>query len=101
MTGGEFLSAEQRAKCIGLKRSSLGPGRNGWIGSDALYDAILEGNPYRIRGLFGFGRNFIVNHANGDRGAKALAKLDFYVHTDVVMTPTASFADVFLPINAP
>ena len=101
VAGGEFLSAGQRAKCIGLKRSSLGPGRHGWIGSDALYDAILNGDPYKIRGLFGFGRNFLVNHANGARGAEALAKLDFYVHADVMMTPTAAFADVFLPINTP
>ena len=41
--GAELLSAEQRAKCIELKRSPLGPGSNGWVGSDALYDAILHG----------------------------------------------------------
>jgi anaerobic selenocysteine-containing dehydrogenase len=100
-SGGEFLSAEQRAKCIDLKRSTLGPGRHGWVGSDVLYEAILHGDPYPVRGLFSFGRNFIVSHANGDRGAQALAKLDFHVHSDVVMTPTASFADIFLPINTP
>jgi anaerobic selenocysteine-containing dehydrogenase len=101
VTGGEFLSAEQRTKCIELKRSSLGPGRHGWIGSDSLYESILHGEPYSIRGLVNFGRNFLVNHASGDRGAQALAKLDFYVHCDVVMAPTALFADIFLPINTP
>jgi anaerobic selenocysteine-containing dehydrogenase len=101
VSGWELLSAQQRAKCIDLKRSSLGPGRNNWIGSDVLYDAILGGDPYSIRGLFSFGRNFLVNHANGDRGAKALAKLDFHVHSDLMMTPTAAFADIFLPINTP
>ena len=35
--GAELLSAEQRAKCIELKRSPSGPGINGWVGSDALY----------------------------------------------------------------
>jgi anaerobic selenocysteine-containing dehydrogenase len=99
--GGEFLSPEQRAKCIDLKRSTLGPGRNGWTGTDALYAAILDGEPYHVRGLFGFGRNFIVNHANGDQGAKALSNLEFHVHSDVVMTPTAAFADIFLPVNTP
>jgi anaerobic selenocysteine-containing dehydrogenase len=101
VSGGEFMSAEQRAKCIDLKRSTLGPGRNGWTGTDALYAAIMDGEPYRIRGLFGFGRNFIVNHADGDRGAQALAQLEFHVHSDVVMTPTAAFADIFLPVNTP
>jgi anaerobic selenocysteine-containing dehydrogenase len=101
VSGGEFLSAAQRAKCIELARSPLGPGRDRWIGSDVLYEAILHGKPYPIRGLFDFGKNFILSHASGDRGAQALAKLDFHVHTDVVMTPTAGFADIFLPINTP
>lgn len=101
VTGKEFLSAAQRAKCVEFERSVLGPGRHNWIGSDMLYDAVLHGSPYPIRGLVGFGRNFLVNHANGGRGATALAELDFYVQTDLVMTPTASFADIFLPINTP
>jgi anaerobic selenocysteine-containing dehydrogenase len=101
ITGGEFMSAEQRAKCIELKRSPLGPGRHGWVGSDALYDAILDSDPYRIRGLFNFGRNFVINHADADRGARALAELEFFVHCDVLMTPTAALADIFLPINTP
>jgi anaerobic selenocysteine-containing dehydrogenase len=46
VAGGELLSAEQRAKCVGLKRSTLGPGRDGLIGSDALYDAVLHSDPY-------------------------------------------------------
>ncbi|WP_430645002.1 molybdopterin-dependent oxidoreductase [Bradyrhizobium vignae] len=32
------------------------------------------------------------------RGRAALAALDFYAHADLFMTPTASFADVVLPI---
>ena len=99
--GGELLSAEQRAKCIELKRSPLGPGSNGWVGSDALYDAILYGDPYPIRGLVNFGRNFLINHADSERGARALSNLEFFVHCDVMMTPTASLADIFLPVNTP
>ena len=94
-------SADQRAKWIEPKRSSLGPGRNGWIGSDTLYHAILSGEPYPIRGLINFGRNFLINHADSDSGTRALSKLEFYVHCDVMMTPTASLADIFLPVNTP
>lgn len=101
VSGASFMGAEQRAKCIDLMRSPLGPGRNGWVGADALYDAILEGRPYPIRALFGFGRNFIVNHADGARGAEALARLEFHVQSDIVMSPTAAFADLFLPVNTP
>ena len=99
--GAELLSTEQRAKCIELKRSPLGPGSNGWVGSDALYDAILYGDPYQLRGLFNFGRNFLINHADSERGARALSNLQFFVHCDVMMTPTASLADIFLPVNTP
>jgi anaerobic selenocysteine-containing dehydrogenase len=99
--GADLLSAEQRAKCVELKRSPLGPGTNGWVGSDALYDAILHGDPYPIRGLVNFGRNFLVNHADSERGARALSNLQFFVHCDVMMTPTASLADIFLPVNTP
>ncbi len=51
--------------------------------------------------LVAFGRNFLVNHPNAGRGAAALARLDFHVNADVVMTPTAACADIFLPINTP
>jgi anaerobic selenocysteine-containing dehydrogenase len=101
VSGGELLSAAQRAKCIELARSPLGPGRDRWIGSDTLYQAILEGRPYPIRGLVDFGRNFLVSHANTDRGVEALQRLEFHLHADMVMTPTASFADIFLPVNTP
>jgi anaerobic selenocysteine-containing dehydrogenase len=51
--------------------------------------------------LADFGRNFLVNHADSERGARALSNLKFFVHCDVMMTPTASLADIFLPVNTP
>lgn len=101
VVGGRFLSPEQRAKCIGLKRFPLGPAKYALVGSGDLYRAILDQKPYAIRGLLGFGRNFLLNHADADRGAEALSRLEFYAHMDVTLTPTASFADVVFPINTP
>jgi anaerobic selenocysteine-containing dehydrogenase/ferredoxin-NADP reductase len=101
VSAADLLTPAQRAKCIELDRSPLGPGRHGWIGSDALYRAVLEGEPYPVRTLMNFGRNFLVNHANAARGAQALQKLEFFVHADVVLNPTAAYADIFLPINTP
>jgi anaerobic selenocysteine-containing dehydrogenase len=101
VSGAELLPASQLQKCISLQHSSLGPGRQGSIGSDALYKAITESEPYQVRAMVNFGRNFLLTHAGVDRGARALTQLEFFVHADVVLTPTASFADIFLPINTP
>ena len=58
---------------------------------------MLEGKPYPIRGLIGFGANMLMSQADGVYGRKALASLDFYAHLDLFMTPTAALADVVLP----
>ena len=69
--------------------------------TDDLYRAILEGKPYPVRGLVGFGANLLLAHADGRRGREALAALDFYVHADLFMNPTAELADVVLPVASP
>jgi anaerobic selenocysteine-containing dehydrogenase len=51
-----------------------------------------------VRGLVGFGANLLLAHADSLRGRVALAALDFYVHTDLFMNPTAELADVVLPV---
>src|SRR5439155_307837 len=56
---------------------------------------------YAVRGLVGFGANLLVAHADVTRGRAALAALDFYVHADVFMNPTAELADVVLPVATP
>lgn len=100
-SGKDLLGAAQRARCIGLERSRLGPARLGLIGSDALWDAILEQRPYPIRALVGFGRDFLLNHADAERAAEALAALEFCVYADLTLTPTAALADIVLPICTP
>ncbi len=54
-----------------------------------------------MRGLVGFGANILVAHGGAARGRKALAALDFFVHADMFMTPTAEYADVILPVASP
>ena len=96
--GTELMPRAQRRKAIGYAERPLGPPRDGWITGRDLYDAILTGQPYPIRGLVGFGANLVVSHAEAERACTALAALDFYVHADLFMTPTASFADIILPV---
>ena len=102
ISGGGMMSAVQRRKALGLDQRPLGPeGINGWITTDALYDAVLEGKPYPVKALVSFGLNMVVSHADGQRGAQALDALDFMVHSDIFLTPTATHADIVLPVNTP
>jgi anaerobic selenocysteine-containing dehydrogenase len=96
--GEELLPAEQRARTLGLHERPLGPSRWGFVTSDEIYRGILEQQPYPVRGLVGFGANLLVAHADGRRGRAALAALDFSVHADLFMNPTAELADIVLPV---
>ena len=98
VAGWELLPAGQRAKTLGLPERPLGPSRWQFVTSDELYRGILEQQPYGVHGLVGFGANLLLSHADGQRGREALAALDFYVHADLFMNPTAELADVVLPV---
>jgi anaerobic selenocysteine-containing dehydrogenase len=101
VAGEELLSAEQRARSLGLADRPLGPSRWGWVTTDEVYGAILEQRPYAVRGLVGFGANLLLAHADVRRGREALQALDFYVHADLFMNPTAELADIVLPVATP
>lgn len=92
------IASAQRAPALGLAARPLGPSRWQHVSSDEIYRAILEQQPYAVRGLVGFGANLLVAHADGRRGREALAALDFYVHADLFMNPTAELADIVLPV---
>jgi anaerobic selenocysteine-containing dehydrogenase len=98
VAGDEFLPEESRARALGLSERPLGPARWQHVTSDDLYRGILEQVPYPVRGLVGFGANLLVAHSDGRRGREALAALDFYVHADLFMNPTAELADIVLPV---
>jgi anaerobic selenocysteine-containing dehydrogenase len=83
---------------LGSEERPLGPSRWHHITSDELYRGILDGQPYKVRGLVGFGSNLLLSHADGNRGRDALSKLEFYAHADLFMNPTAEMADVVLPV---
>jgi anaerobic selenocysteine-containing dehydrogenase len=98
VVGEALLPDEQRARTLGLLERPLGPSRWQFVTTDDLYRAILEQRPYPVRGLVGFGANLLIAHADGRRGREALAALDFSVHADLFMNPTAELADIVLPV---
>jgi anaerobic selenocysteine-containing dehydrogenase len=98
INGADLLAAQQRPPALGAAERPLGPARSNAITARELYRAILEGTPYPVRGLIGFGSNMLLSQADGGHGREALAALDFYAHADLFMTPTAALADVVLPV---
>ena len=95
---GAGLPAPEAAPTLGLGERPLGPPRSGWCTSRDFYRAVLEHRPYPVRGLVAFGTNLLVSHAAAARGAEALRRLDFYVHADLFLNPTAKYADLALPV---
>jgi thiosulfate reductase/polysulfide reductase chain A len=63
----------------------------------SLIDAMLYGEPYRVRAFLVFGNNTLTTYANVNLVYQALMKLDFMVCADLFMTPTAELADIVLP----
>jgi anaerobic selenocysteine-containing dehydrogenase len=99
VAGAELLDRSQQAKAIGVADRPLGPARFGFVTGEDFYAAALDGRPYRARGLVSFGSNLLMAHGDSARGRDALGALDFHVHLDQFMTPTAEQADVVLPVT--
>ena len=91
-------SDRELAPALGVLDRPLGPSRWGLVTTEEIYRGILDSEPYPVRGLVGFGANILLSHADGGYGREALAALDFYVHLDLFMNPTAELADVVLPV---
>jgi anaerobic selenocysteine-containing dehydrogenase len=98
ITGEDLLGAKTMLPAIGSAERPLGPARWNSVSTQDFYRAVLEGTPYAVRGLIGFGHNMLLAQADPTRGRAALAALDFYAHADLFMNPTAALADIVLPI---
>lgn len=96
VAGEELMTCS--APTLGLAERPLGTARSGNVTARELYRAILEGQPYPVRGLLGFGSNILMAHAESAHGRTALSALEFYAHCDLFMTPTAELADIVLPV---
>jgi anaerobic selenocysteine-containing dehydrogenase len=95
-----LLPRGQLEKALGFAERPLGIGRNGWILAADLFRAIVDGTPYRVRGMVGFGGNMLLSQPGTRAAREALTRLDFLVFADLFMTPTASLADVVLPVSS-
>jgi len=99
IAGHDLLPEEQIEKALGISERPLGPGRSGWITARDAYRAVIEGRPYAVRMLFSFGGNLLSAQPDTALAKQALSKLDFHVHADFFMNPSAEYADIVLPVT--
>jgi len=98
ITGRELLPKEKADLRIGREKHPLGPNTDpGLVQAAEVYDAILTGKPYPIKAMVLFGTDPLLGHGDPLRGKAALEALDFYVHVDTTINPSAAFADMILP----
>ena len=62
-----------------------------------LPKAIIEGDPYKIRGLFVLGASLITCWPNSDLWKRAMEALKFLVTINLQLTADAAYADIVLP----
>ena len=64
ITGEDLPAAKRLAPAIGLAERPLGPARWNNVSTHDFYRAVLEGFPYPVRGLIGFGSNLLLAQAD-------------------------------------
>ncbi|MCF8129704.1 MAG: molybdopterin-dependent oxidoreductase [Deltaproteobacteria bacterium] len=62
-----------------------------------LPKAIVDGDPYKIRGLLVMGASLITCWPNSDLWTKAMEELEFLVTINLQLTAEAAYADIVLP----
>jgi len=62
-----------------------------------VIDAIRTGERYKIRAMLSFANNSLISLPDSARVRECLKELDFFVCSDIFMTPTAAMADIVLP----
>ena len=96
--GFEFVTPEMFKKNIALSEHPLGPaGTLLSVPPHMVCKAIEEGHPYPVKGLIVFGANTISANPDSKKTMRALKQLDFHVHIDHFLNPTAQLADIVLP----
>ena len=98
------LSKDHQVKTPGYEKS-IGDGHfpiyahfcGGEPHANRLPKAILEGDPYKIRGLFVLGASILTAWPDPIMWQKAFDALDFMVSIDLQLTRDAAWADIVLP----
>jgi len=92
-SGVEFFPPEKFARKIGGATYPLMP----TVQQPAFWRSIITGDPYRMRALWIMSSNPLVTVTHSREVEEALRMVEYVVVSDFFLTPTAQFADLFLP----
>ncbi len=67
------------------------------VPSSFFKKAVLEGYPYPIKGYFCMASNPVLCWPDSNETIRALKALEFFVISEIFLTPTAMLADIVLP----
>jgi anaerobic selenocysteine-containing dehydrogenase len=90
------MPAERRSKRVGSELKLMPILTS--VPPQSVIKAINEGNPYPIRVAYVQASNPLLTHSNAQETYRAKKKVDFLAVADMFMTPTASLADIVLPV---
>jgi len=97
---GEFVRADlipdKRKQMLGAYHSTIP--RLMTVPPAYFRQAVLEGNPYPVRGYYGMCTNPLVAWADSQVTYEAFSSLDFVAVAEIFMTPTAAMADIVFPV---
>jgi anaerobic selenocysteine-containing dehydrogenase len=100
IAGRELLPKAMAGMRLGAEKHPLGPQSDpGLVQAAEVYEAILTAKPYPLKALVLFGTDPLLGHGDPRRGKAALQALDFYLHVDSIINPSAAFADLVLPAS--
>jgi anaerobic selenocysteine-containing dehydrogenase len=92
--GEQFLPPDRKKRMIGAGRFPFCPNTH----TPTFWESVINGRPYRVRGLWLIGSNPLVTATQGLKIERALKEfMEFTVVSDLFMTPTAQLADLVLP----
>ncbi|NPV60443.1 MAG: molybdopterin-dependent oxidoreductase [Actinobacteria bacterium] len=94
-SGMQFLPPEKRAVKVGGFDYPIMV----TVQSPAFWRSIATGEPYRMRAVWIMGSNPLVTSTHSLEIEEALRKLEFVAVSDMFLTPTAQYADLFLPAS--
>jgi thiosulfate reductase/polysulfide reductase chain A len=79
---------------VDYKKAAIVGSTGTWIG---FREAVLEGKPYPVRGMFIYKHNPMLNLPNINKTRKMFEKLDLVVAIDIMPSDTVMMSDVILP----